>query len=692
MAAVRSASLARPQPPPPSSEPKNGGADSNAAKPPGCSRPRSKKPGGGAGGPAAPRSRGPGKRAAARAAPPSYQRPGRPVEQADEFELGSIFNPGSRKQNYNHLLNFSYGSGGGGGVRGRGGGRHLPAPRRGQHYVPRAPERSQYQTAGWQVVVRAGAGVAQDPDHPPAWEEVELVVMRGGAQCPICLGPPTAGKMGHCGHVYCWPCVLHYLALSDDAARPCPICQAPLSRPELVSVLGRATAAAPPTLGMTLMKRQRDGLVPVPASQPFLPSLPGIELLNSPAGQFIKLFRASPAQVVTEVLAREKRELEQQWQLEAGQPEAVFIQEALQLLAEREERTMLQCGYLSTPNLAEPVTPLPDLQTLNTSCNSHQVVDPFAKDKEEEEFQEQDEPEKEEEIVKAEGARPRNSSGESSMSEEGPGQARQPRRVFYFYQASDGQPVFLHGLCVSLLVTEFGSLENCPNFLEGPVLETESGLMTEDTRTRLRYLRHLPLGASYDLAELDLAALVSPATAAQHRTQLEARRKKRNKKERAERERARVIRAEEARQLGWDPTMVRVESAQQGSGQEEGEEFPAVGDRQPDQDSDQSLQQPAISFAKVAKTKKVLLTPEPAPATTGWMCLGQTCPTRPARPDTPEAEGGSELAAPAPVSLGDTLAAALRLSAGTSQGPARGKKGKRGRGVVVGGGAPRPTL
>ena len=74
------------------------------------------------------------------------------------------------------------------------------------------------------------------------------------------------------------------------------------------------------------------------------------------------------------------------------------------------------------------------------------------------------------------------------------------------------------------------------------------------------------------------------------------------------------------------------------------------------------------------------------------MCLGQTRPTRPARPDTPEAEGGSELVAPAPVSLGDTLAAALQLSAGTSNGPARGKKGKRGRGVVVGGGAPRPTL
>ena len=28
------------------------------------------------------------------------------IDEADECELGSIFNPGSKKQNYNHLLNF----------------------------------------------------------------------------------------------------------------------------------------------------------------------------------------------------------------------------------------------------------------------------------------------------------------------------------------------------------------------------------------------------------------------------------------------------------------------------------------------------------------------------------------------------------------------------------------------------------
>ena len=42
--------------------------------------------------------------------------------------------------------------------------------------------------------------------------------------CPICLDSPIAAKMTRCGHVYCWPCILHYLALSDKSWRKCPIC------------------------------------------------------------------------------------------------------------------------------------------------------------------------------------------------------------------------------------------------------------------------------------------------------------------------------------------------------------------------------------------------------------------------------------------------------------------------------------
>ncbi|PWN47914.1 hypothetical protein IE53DRAFT_320381 [Violaceomyces palustris] len=60
-----------------------------------------------------------------------------------------------------------------------------------------------------------------------------------GAACPICLSPPTAPRMTKCGHVFCYPCILHYLTLADTDAAPgassrpsapsqkwrrCPIC------------------------------------------------------------------------------------------------------------------------------------------------------------------------------------------------------------------------------------------------------------------------------------------------------------------------------------------------------------------------------------------------------------------------------------------------------------------------------------
>lgn len=36
-----------------------------------------------------------------------------------------------------------------------------------------------------------------------------------GGACPICLSPPTAPRMTKCGHVFCFPCILHYLSISD---------------------------------------------------------------------------------------------------------------------------------------------------------------------------------------------------------------------------------------------------------------------------------------------------------------------------------------------------------------------------------------------------------------------------------------------------------------------------------------------
>ena len=138
--------------------------------------------------------------------------------------------------------------------------------------------------------------------------------------------------------------------------------------------------------------------------------------------------------------------------------------------------------------------------------------------------------------------------------------AGQPRQVFYFYQSSDGQPIFLHALNVQMLVKQFGALENCPVNIEGRILEKEGAVMSDQLRDRLRYLKHLPITTNFEVAELDLSALVDKETFEIFRDQVEARKRKRNRKLKDEKRREKKIEEEEARMMGYPGRMLRVES------------------------------------------------------------------------------------------------------------------------------------
>ena len=61
-----------------------------------------------------------------------------------------------------------------------------------------------------------------------------------------------------------------------------------------------------------------------------------------------------------------------------------------------------------------------------------------------------------------------------------------PKETFYFYQSSDGQPIFLHALNVQMLVHQHGSLQNCPKKIRGRILEKEGAIMGEELRNKLR--------------------------------------------------------------------------------------------------------------------------------------------------------------------------------------------------------------
>ncbi|KAG0241213.1 hypothetical protein BGX31_001311 [Mortierella sp. GBA43] len=77
-----------------------------------------------------------------------------------------------------------------------------------------------------------------DADVRVEWDDIEQVLISVPQSCPICLQSPVAARITKCGHVYCLPCILHYLALSESnkAWRKCPICWDSIYEKDLKSV------------------------------------------------------------------------------------------------------------------------------------------------------------------------------------------------------------------------------------------------------------------------------------------------------------------------------------------------------------------------------------------------------------------------------------------------------------------------
>jgi len=743
------------------------------------------------------------------------------VTEADEIEIGSVFKSGSKKQNLNHLLNFKKYEpqrGGGGGNNYYGGGGVRRNPRQGKwqgknRYVPVVKyTREQYLAANCQFLVKASGDYSVqvvDPDIPVDWEYIEEVkLFTPGTEplnCPICLFPPRPGKIGRCGHVFCWPCILHYLALSDDDYRKCPICEDKIHKEDLKSVriYPQETYSTGSTIELRLMKRERNSLFAVPVTHPGLESLPCVEdsILDR---SLSKLVKGSPEQVIQLVLDRERSELEALYAVEKNTPESVFITQAIKLLEEKVESCVLESIALAThqalPVMVEPALfdrhqpqqePVTEMKILATSMKA---LDPFSDDydKEVEALKKQEveimSPQSDDptspvtdssvtsdtvtdtsmtdaspvtvgEAGEEEGfARPRHTSSGSSGSSEGEAYvettitaddldissvqnvhqqsadsskqqaSNKPKDVFYFYQAVNGQRIFLHALNIQMLVYEYGTLEACPHTITAKILEMDSSSMSEDLRQRLRYLRHMPLSCSFDVAELDLNAQLSRKTIAQFKDQLAERRKQRQRKMTAEQRREKKIRLEEMRIMGRFPSpMARIQSvdhypsmdnpglqdhypSMDNSGTQD--HYPGIDDpelvpaegaiqQDPAQSSEVGGQGSGSTFnfasiAKKAKTpavkQKQTQVEEPTyvgVSGSGMVRLGGPLPRARAQAaaaadsdSEPEQQGYVQQARPT-ATLGASLAQALAQVGQKNVSSSNKKKGRRGRGIPV---------
>uniref|UniRef100_A0A8C2W519 E3 ubiquitin-protein ligase RNF10 n=1 Tax=Chinchilla lanigera TaxID=34839 RepID=A0A8C2W519_CHILA len=498
------------------------------------------------------------------------------VAEAQRAEFSPAQFSGPKKINLNHLLNFTFEPRGQAGhFEGSG---HGSWGRRNK-WGHKPFNKELFLQANCQFVVSEDQDYTAhfaDPDTLVNWDFVEQVRICSHEvpSCPICLYPPTAAKITRCGHIFCWACILHYLSLSEKTWSKCPICYSSVHKKDLKSVVATESRqyVVGDTITMQLMKREKGVLVALPKSKWMNVDHP-IHLGDEQHSQYSKLLLASKEQVLHRVVLEEKAALERQLAEEKHTPESCFIEAAIQELKTREEALSGLAesrgevpGVVAALEQLVLMAPLAKESVFQPRKGVLEYLSAFEEETTEvcslgsalplvEEEEAVSEPETCDDLELAE-----DNLGEGTVCNESSQQEPVTKPGFthlssspcyYFYQAEDGQHMFLHPINVRCLVREYGSLERSPEKISATVVEIAGYSMSEDVRQRHRYLSHLPLTCEFSLCELALQPpVVSKETLEMFSDDIEKRKRQRQKKAREERRRERRIEMEENKKQG----------------------------------------------------------------------------------------------------------------------------------------------
>uniref|UniRef100_A0A8D3E252 E3 ubiquitin-protein ligase RNF10 n=1 Tax=Scophthalmus maximus TaxID=52904 RepID=A0A8D3E252_SCOMX len=401
---------------------------------------------------------------------------------------------GPKKISLNHLLNFTFeprgGSGGVGDVghsywgrRNKWGHKHKPF------------NKELFLQANCQFVVTDDQDYKAhftDPDTLVNWDCVQQVRIYSHEvpSCPICLYPPLAARITRCGHIFCWPCMLHYLSLGDKSWSKCPICYEAVHMADLKSVVAMETRqyAVGDEITMRLMRREKGTLVAMPSSQWVKVEEP-VCFGDACLSPYSKLLLTSPVQVLS-LVAEEKAVLQVQLSQE-DDAQGCFIQSALCLLQVTKAVVDTEQLHYFKAFLSRLYRQL--FFFMFKCCMSLPPAD-------------------------------------------------------------DCQQMFLHPVNVRCLLREYGSLEASPDSITATVVEIVGHTVTEEIRRRHRYLAHLPLTCEFSICELALQPpVISKETLDTFADDLEKRKRLRQKKARDEKRREKRIEMEENTKQGKYP-------------------------------------------------------------------------------------------------------------------------------------------
>uniref|UniRef100_A0A673CL58 E3 ubiquitin-protein ligase RNF10 n=1 Tax=Sphaeramia orbicularis TaxID=375764 RepID=A0A673CL58_9TELE len=276
---------------------------------------------------------------------------------------------GPKKISLNHLLNFTFEPRGG---NGGGDGGHACWGRRNKWGHKHKPfNKELFLQANCQFVVADDQDYKAhftDPDTLVNWDCVQQVRIYSHEvpSCPICLFPPVAAHITRCGHIFCWPCMLHYLSLSDKTWSKCPICYEAVHTADLKSVVAMETRqyAVGDVITMHLMRREKGALVAMPLSKWVKVEEP-VRFGDAHLSPYSKLLLISPAQTL-EMLAEEKAVLKAQYNMSSAW--SLMVHELLYLVS-----CILRLALFSLPWSPICLPPAADCQhmflhSLNVRC------------------------------------------------------------------------------------------------------------------------------------------------------------------------------------------------------------------------------------------------------------------------------------------------------------------------------------
>lgn len=360
-----------------------------------------------------------------------------------------------------------------------------------------------------------------DPDWPVDWDCIEEVRFKQSSStettCPICLEPPIAAKITRCGHIYCWTCMLHYLSLSDENCRQCPICFEPVYKSDLRSVVSQSyiNHSIDELIVMKLMVRKKGCVEVEPYRPQLLDNLQSTDELqtttNNRYWSQANLVIVDAFTVISNIAQRERKELVVKLHNDRDEPEVCFIQQALMWLDKRVEKLNQKNSIHNVREAYESQVP-----PLDSNCDA---------------------------------------------------------KSYLFYQCSDGQHIYLNPFSTKILCHEFNNLEACPLEIEAKILQMDWISMNETWRKRFRYLEHLPSTCEFRLIEIDFAEsnLISKNTYRTFEDQIKRREQERERRRREERKREKIIQVEQNRRIyGIQPSLkINLDSIDQ---------FPSVSD------------------------------------------------------------------------------------------------------------------